>query len=51
MKKWGNEGLKGLNVYHEVLTSLPKYKFNKLKYVSQFKDLSTKMTSDDEKVI
>lgn len=33
--------LKVLNIDHEALTQLLKSKLNKLKYVSQFKDLAS----------
>lgn len=51
MEDYGNDRLKGLNIDHEALTHLPKYKLNKLKYVSQYKDLGSKITSDSEEVV
>lgn len=51
MKDKGSERRKGLIIDHEALTHLPKYKLNKLKYVSHFKDLDNEITSGSEKVV
>lgn len=51
-RRWENERLKRLNVDHEalILPNVPKCKLNKLKYVSQFENLGSEITSDNEKV-